>query len=352
MRCGLVPNPRNQSDKYTISCRLKKSVRLSYAVLAISQLVLRHYMKRRVVVFLGLLLLVGCTDSRGKTDVSDRKLRVVTTTTMIADAARIIGGERVEVDSLMRPGVDPHTHQPSAGDAGRMRSADLVLYNGLHLEGKMGAMLEEMSGRVKSVAITAGMAPHELRPAPAGFEGGTHDPHVWFDVRLWKKGVECIRDALIEVDPTHATRYRANADSYLTQLDQLHQEVQEKAARVSPERRKLVTAHDAFYYFGQAYGFEVHGLQGVSTEAKARIEDVQRLARFIADQKIPAVFVEQSVNPKNIEALREAVMDKGHQVAIGGELFSDSLDDLDKPAGTYVGMIRHNIDTIVQALAR
>jgi manganese/zinc/iron transport system substrate-binding protein len=233
-----------------------------------------------------------------------------------------------------------------------MQSAKLVLYNGLHLEGKMADVFEQMGQRTRTVAVTHRMDPHrDLRPAAEGYEG-THDPHVWFDVSLWMKAVEAVRDALAEMDPVHAADFRANADVYLKELAALHAEVKAKAAAIPAERRVLITAHDAFFYFGRAYGFEVHGLQGISTASEPSTRDVQELAKLIGTQKVPAIFGETSVPDRNIQAVVDAVrMGYGFEVRfVKDKLFSDALGDAGTPAGTYVGMVRHNVDTIVGAL--
>jgi manganese/zinc/iron transport system substrate-binding protein len=278
--------------------------------------------------------------------------QVVATTGMIGDAVRVIGGPHVTVHTLMGPGVDPHQYKATAGDLQRMQSAKLVLYNGLHLEGKMADVFEQMGQRTRTVAVTHRMDPHrDLRPAAEGYEG-THDPHVWFDVSLWMKAVEAVRDALAEMDPVHAADFRANADVYLKELAALHAEVKAKAAAIPAERRVLITAHDAFFYFGRAYGFEVHGLQGISTASEPSTRDVQELAKLIGTQKVPAIFGETSVPDRNIQAVVDAVrMGYGFEVRfVKDKLFSDALGDAGTPAGTYVGMVRHNVDTIVGAL--
>jgi manganese/zinc/iron transport system substrate-binding protein len=297
-------------------------------------------------------LAAGCTMRASDTALASRKIRVVTTTGMITDLVQNVGGERVEVTGLMGPGVDPHLYKASAGDVGRMGRADLIFYNGLHLEGQMGDVFERMSGRVKTVAVTSKLdAEHDLRKAPEGFEG-THDPHVWFDVTLWMKAAECVRDTLSEMDPEHADLYRSNAEKYLAELADLHAYVKEQAAKVPEKQRVLITAHDAFYYFGRAYGFEVHGLQGVSTASEPGAADVQELAKFIAGRRIPAIFVEDSVPEQTIKAVQKAVEAQGFLVEIGGKLFSDSMGSAGSPEGNYPGMVRHNIDTMVHALAR
>ena len=214
---------------------------------------------------------------------------------MIADAARAIGGSQVDVDCLMGPGVDPHLFVPKPKDSSRIQSADLVLYNGLHLEGKMTDVFADRAKSDWTVAVAEGLP--DLRQAEVGFEG-THDPHVWFDVRLWMKAVENVRNALAEVDPAHAELYQKNAADYLKHLDALDKEVREKISALSSDRRVLITAHDAFGYFGRAYGFEVKGLQGVSTAGDTSARDVQELADLIGTRQIKAIFAETSVPDK------------------------------------------------------
>lgn len=300
---------------------------------------------------LGLALCAtGCGTAAKDGPLAERTIRVVTTTTMITDAVKIVGGKRVDVAGLMGAGIDPHEYEASAGDVTRMERADIIFYNGLHLEGKMGEVFAKMSGKTKTVAVADGIPKDQIR-AVLGIEGG-HDPHVWFDVTLWMKAVEQVRDSLVALDPKHAETFRANAKKHVAELADLHEYVKKQAARIPPQQRVLVTAHDAFSYFARAYGFEVRGLQGVSTAAEASISDVAKLAEFIAQRRIPAMFVESSVPKKNIEAVQAAVKRLGFAVDIGGELFSDALGDPGTPKGTYVGMVRHNIDTMVKALMR
>lgn len=275
-------------------------------------------------------------------------IRVVTTIGMITDAVERVGGTRVSVEGLMGPGIDPHLYKASEGDLRRIERADVVFYGGLHLEAKMADVLERIGERRATQAVTAGIPESQLL-TPAQFSG-QHDPHVWFDVRLWMQAVEQVRDTLAELDPGSAGLYRANAERYLAELDQLDAYVRAQAARVPAQRRVIITAHDAFNYFGEAYGFEVRGLQGISTAAEAGAGDVQRLARFIAENEIPALFVESSVSSRTIEAVREAVRARGLDVVIGGSLFSDAMGDPGTPEGTYIGMVRHNVDTIVAGL--
>jgi manganese/zinc/iron transport system substrate-binding protein len=249
----------------------------------------------------------------------------------------------------MGAGVDPHLYKASEGDVTRLAQADVVFYNGLHLEAAMGEVLERMHGRVKTVAVTDGIARDQLL-APPEFKG-QFDPHVWFDVTFWMQATEKVRDTLAEMDPASAGRYQDNARAYLAELEELHEYVKTRAASVPAEQRVLITAHDAFNYFGRAYGFEVRGLQGISTATEAGTADVQSLAEFIADRKIRAIFVESSVPQRTIEAVQMAVRARGFDVKIGGQLFSDAMGNAGTPEGTYIGMVRHNIDTIVNALA-
>lgn len=298
-----------------------------------------------------LLTACGRVDSRNAgpaADLADRRVRAVATTGMIADIVKNVGGERIDVEALMGPGVDPHLYKASEGDVLRLGRADVIFYNGLHLEAKMGEVIEKMSSRTKAVAVTDRIE-RELLLKPAQFEGN-YDPHVWFDVKMWIKASEQVRDALIELDPASADIYRANYDDYAVQLEALDAYVGEQAARLPPEQRVVITAHDAFNYFGRAYGFDVRGLQGISTTAEAGTADVRDLAGFIADKKIRAIFIESSVPVRNVEAVQAAVRARGWDVVIGGQLYSDAMGTAGTPDGTYQGMVRHNIDTIVNAL--
>jgi manganese/zinc/iron transport system substrate-binding protein len=301
-----------------------------------------------VVLFLLSALLAACSSDED-VHLSQRPVRVVATTGMIADAAANVGGERAQVTGLMGPGVDPHLYNASEGDVTRLRNADLIFYNGLHLEAQMANVLERMDGSGVTTVPVAGSIDPSLLLAPPEF-AGAYDPHVWFDVSLWMQVVEKIRDSYMELDPEHAAVYEANAAAYLEELVTLHDYVAAQAALLPDERRVLVTAHDAFNYFGRAYGFEVRGLQGISTEAEASTADVQQLATFIAEGRIPAIFVESSVPQRNVEAVQAAVRALGYDAAIGGQLFSDAMGNAGTPEGTYIGMVRHNIDTIVSAL--
>jgi manganese/zinc/iron transport system substrate-binding protein len=297
------------------------------------------------------LAIIACSDGAGgleEADFSQRSVRVVTTTAQIADAVENIGGEHVVVESLMGPGSDPHLYVASESDVSRLSEADIIFYNGLFLEARMQGVLQQLGQHKPVIAVgTQVTADHLLDSEDYEDE---HDPHIWFDVQLWMKAVEAVRDTLIEADPERTDIYRDNAAVYLQELADLHDYVLAQANRLPAEQRVLITAHDAFRYFGQAYGFEVHGLQGISTEAEAGTADVQALANFIAENEIRAIFIESSVPVRNVEALQAAVASRGFQVEIGGELFSDAMGSPGTPEGTYIGMVRHNIDTIVGAL--
>lgn len=319
-------------------------------------MLLRH--KKTIVHFIHPLFLLvfiiflsvcaGC-DSKKQQDISkDEKINVVTTIGMITDIVKNVGGEQVDVVGLMGPGVDPHLYKPTAKDIQRLGSADIIFYNGLHLESKMADILGNMSGDTKTVAVTDRIS-KELLLSPPGFQE-QYDPHLWFDVSLWMKAVENVRDTLTQYKPEFKTEINKNAEVYLGELAELHQYVKTQAERIATKQRVLVTAHDAFNYFGKAYGFEVRGLQGISTVAEASIADLQDLATFIVERRIAAIFVESSVSVRNIEAVKASVRSKGFEVQIGGTLFSDAMGSEGTTEGTYIGMVRHNIDTIVKSL--
>jgi manganese/zinc/iron transport system substrate-binding protein len=281
-------------------------------------------------------------------DLSGRTVRVVTTTSMITDLVSRVAGDRATVTGLMGTGIDPHGYKASERDVMTLAEADVVFYNGLHLEAKMSDVLERVEGRIETAAVTEGIDRGRLIHSPQFT--GSYDPHVWFDVSLWIEAAREVADVLARIDPAHADVYARNAEGYVEELERLDEEVLALVDSVPPERRVLVTAHDAFGYFGRAYGYEVHGLQGISTVAEAGAADVQQLADFIAERRIPAVFVESSVPQQTIRAVQEAVRSRGFDVEIGGQLFSDAMGDAGTPEGTYPGMVLHNVRTIANAL--
>lgn len=273
-------------------------------------------------------------------------INVVCTTGMVADLVRNIGGDRVKVTQIMGEGVDPHLYKASPGDVNLLNGADAIFYSGLHLEGKMADVFVRMARKKPTFAVTEYIPEDRVMENPEG----AFDPHLWFDVSLWREAAGVARDALKAFDPAHAADYQARADAYQAELIKLHEYAKTQLATVPKERRVMVTAHDAFRYFGRAYDVEVKGIQGISTESEAGVKEVNVLVNFLVDRKVKAVFVESSVSDKNIRALLEGCKAGGHTVVIGGELFSDAMGKDGTPEGTYVGMVRHNVDTIVKAL--
>ncbi|MBY6118126.1 metal ABC transporter solute-binding protein, Zn/Mn family [Mameliella alba] len=273
---------------------------------------------------------------------------VVATTGMIADAVRQVGGDLVEVRGLMGPGVDPHSYRQTRSDIVAMARADVVLWHGLYLEAQMEEFLQDLGERGTTTAVAEGL-PRDLLLAHDDYDD-KFDPHVWMVPDLWTHVVENVRDALSAARPDSAEVFAANAAAHLAELDELATYAAGILASVPEESRVLVTAHDAFNYFGQAYGFEVMGIQGISTESEAGLRRIADLVDILVDRRIGAVFVESSVSDRNIRALIEGAAAKGHEVVIGGELFSDAMGEPGTYVGTYVGMIDHNATTIAGAL--
>lgn len=295
-----------------------------------------------------LCLMPGCVQAPGG---GSSKPLVVCTTGQVGDMVGRIGGEFLAVETLMGPGVDPHLYKATPRDRRLLNAAAAVFYNGLHLEGRMSELLENL-GRHKPVfAVTDALqaqCPEKLR-RPEGAEG-VYDPHVWFDVAQWARCVAYAGEKLGEVDPAHAAEYRRRAAEYHAELLALDAEVQKQVATIPKSRRVLVTAHDAFHYFSQAYDIEVYSLQGISTVDEADLSTVNRLVDLLAGRQIKAVFVESSVPARNVQALVQGCQARGHAVRIGGELYSDALGPAGTPEATYVGVVRHNVQKIVEAL--
>lgn len=304
-------------------------------------------MKLRVLV-ISLLLLAAIAGCANETQPESTRLFVIATTGMIGDAVRRIAADNIQLATLMGPGVDPHLYKATAGDLDLLKGADIVIYNGLNLEAKMAEILKKMSRGVTTIAVGEAI-PDSLLRYPTYFEGHP-DPHIWFDVSLWQLAVQRIGEALIEADSAHADIYRANLNAYLRDLAELHQWTAAQMNQIPEERRVLVTAHDAFGYFGRAYGIEVLGLQGISTVTEAGLYDVTEMVNLLVKRRIPAVFVESSVPQKAIQSVVEGSLARKHQVRIGGELFSDAMGTEGTPEGTYPGMVRHNVNSIVEAL--
>ncbi len=324
-------------------------------------------MQRSLITFtvpvLGLLLLAlaGCSKAGShshSSSSSDHRfageypIKVVCTTGPVAEMVSRIGGENVHVETLMGPGVDPHLYRPIASDISKLHEADVIYFNGLHLEGRMSDLFVQMARNRATFAVTEGLqlrADKRLREPPEF--AGMYDPHVWHDVALWS---DCVRDVaatLLKFDPTNADAYQQNLEEYLGELSDLDSYCKEEIAKIPADRRVLITAHDAFGYFGKAYGLEVFGLKGISSEEEIDLQHHETIQKMLIKRGIPAVFVESAIAPRTIEALVEPCRDAGHDLKVGGELYADALGPAGTDDSTYTGMIRHNVRTIVKALS-
>jgi manganese/zinc/iron transport system substrate-binding protein len=280
--------------------------------------------------------------------VAQKKLKIVATTGMIADVVRQVGGDRVDVASLMGPGVDPHTYRQTRSDIAAMTKADAVFWHGLYLEAQLEEFLHNLAKRKPVIALAETLPKNSL--LGDDLNPGRNDPHVWMNPRLWKGVVEAARDHLIKIDANGEVVFRANADKHLADIDALAMYSDKAFASVPETARVLITAHDAFNYFGKAYNYEVLGIQGISTESEAGLKQIENLVKTIVTRKIKAVFIESSVSDRNVRALIEGAAAKGHKVVIGGELFSDAMGAPGTYEGTYIGMIDHNATVITRAL--
>ncbi|MCB0447245.1 MAG: zinc ABC transporter substrate-binding protein [Gelidibacter sp.] len=302
-------------------------------------------MKKYILIFSIISVFFGC-----KNDKKDNgKLNIVTTTTMITDLVKNIGGDYINVQGLMGSGVDPHLYKASEGDVSKLVNADIIFYNGLHLEGKLVEVFEKMEKSNKTpIALAEEIDKSTL--IGSNYFASNYDPHVWFDIDYFISFGREVSRVLQENDPENAQIYEENWQNYYKLLLSLKADIMLKIEELPKEKRILVTAHDAFNYFGKAYDFEVVGLQGLSTATEAGVQDVQKLAAFIIEKNVKAIFVESSVPKRTIEALQAAVKSKGHEVTIGGTLYSDALGNAGSEEGTYIGMFKYNVNTIVNAL--
>ena len=276
---------------------------------------------------------------------SQAQLNIITTTGMIADLAQNIGGKHVKVTALMGTGVDPHLYKATQGDLRRLTRADIIFYNGLHLEGKMQDIFEKLARKKTVIAVgekidQKGLLHHGTYP----------DPHIWFNLSLWKQAGKRVLETLQEQDPKNKADYQSQADQYLKQMAELDSWIKKQILEVPENQRILITAHDAFGYFGKAYGIKVMGLQGISTAAEFGLQDIKHLKDVIVKNNVRAVFVESSVSPRFIESLVAGVTAEGHKVIIGGELYSDAMGPKGTATDNYFGMVKHNVQTIVNAL--
>ncbi|WP_070987171.1 metal ABC transporter solute-binding protein, Zn/Mn family [Halofilum ochraceum] len=300
---------------------------------------------RRSILLAGLAILALLP---GTGTAADNPPRAIATVGMIADVARNVAGDCVQVDALMGPGVDPHLYEAKSSDVRKLRAADAILYAGYSLEGQLGNVLERLGADKPAVAVS-----------PASIDTGELisvqdlygiDPHVWMDVSLWSKIAPTIADTLAGIVPDCAAAMERRAAAYREQLAALHQWVADSIATIPEQQRVLVTAHDAFGYYGRAYGIDVKGVQGISTDSEAGIRDIQRMVELTIERDVPAVFIESTINPRTVQAVIDGAAAKGHEVTIGGELYSDAMGNEGTADGTYIGMLRANTMAIVDAL--
>lgn len=296
-----------------------------------------------------ILAMLALLSAAGPSMAEAKRQNVLATTGMVADLARAVAGDRADVSALMGEGVDPHLYKPTRSDIAKLTRADIVLVNGLHLEGKMDEAFQRVAATGKPVVAVAARVPAENRITPPQFEGND-DPHVWMAPSLWAHALDAVRDALAAADPAGTETYARNADAYRVELTALDAYARHVLDSIPANARVLVTAHDAFNYLGRAHGIEVRGIQGVSTESEAGLRGIEELVALLAERKIPAVFPETSVSDRNVQALIEGAAARGHTVMLGGALFSDAMGAPGTYEGTYVGMIDHNVTLISRAL--
>ena len=307
-----------------------------------------RFKKVLVMLLIGIPFLLGACSKESETSNtphSDR-IQIVTTISQIGEPIEVIGGDRVEVESLMGPGVDPHLYKATQGDINKLQSADIILYSGLHLEGNMGEVFAKMSENKTTVGLGESLDKGKL----LSDEDGAIDPHIWFDVDLWKEALGAAVEELKKLSPDDADYFEENKQKYFSQLDDLKKEAVEKMSSIPQEQRVLVTAHDAFGYFGRMYDIEVIGLQGLSTEDEVGLSDIGSTVKLLIEKQVPAVFVESSINKSSIQAVIDGASKEGLEVTLGGELYSDAMGTKGTEEGTYLGMYRHNVNTIYHAL--
>lgn len=330
-----------KSARAQSALKIKLHLKINFNIFAFNVRFMKQYI---LVAFLSVFLL-SCKDSKP----DNGKFQIVTTTSMITDLVQNIGGDKVEVQGLMGAGVDPHLYKASEGDVSKLSNANMILYGGLHLEGKLVEVFEKMQKQnINTVAVSDALDKKDL--IGSTLFASNYDPHIWFDVKNWEKITQFVADQLSKAKPKDKVYFQENAKIYLAKLKTLEEEIIAEIATLPQDKRRLVTAHDAFSYFGRAYQFDVVGLQGLSTATEAGVQDVQKSAAYIIDHKVKAIFVESSVPKRTVEALQQAVNSKNHNVQIGGTLFSDALGNPGTPEGTYIGMFKFNVHTIVSAL--
>ena len=308
--------------------------------------------KASILWMIGMTFLLGACNNESENNVktsnephSDR-IQIVTTISQIGEPIEVIGGDRVDVESLMGPGVDPHLYKATQGDINTLQDADIILYNGLHLEGNMGEVFANMSANKTIVSLGESLDKEKFLMD----EEGAIDPHIWFDVDLWKEALDVAVEELKQFSPEDADYFEENKQTYFSKLDELKKEAVEKISSIPEEQRVLVTAHDAFGYFGRMNDIEVIGLQGLSTEDEVGLSDIGSTVQLLIEKKVPAVFIESSINQSSIRAVIDGASKEGLEVTLGGELFSDAMGAKGTEEGTYLGMYHHNVNTIYKAL--
>ncbi|MEK5323075.1 metal ABC transporter solute-binding protein, Zn/Mn family [Aeribacillus sp. FSL M8-0254] len=310
---------------------------------------MKNFMKKMGCLFLisALLVLSACSSGQEASKRSkDGKINVVTTIAQIGEPLSVIGGDRLNVKSLMGPSVDPHLYKATQSDMETLEEADIIFYNGLHLEANMVEIFEKISESKPVLAVGETIPEESLLKD----EKGVVDPHIWFDLDLWQQALDAAVEQLKEFSPEDADYFEENKKKYFARLADLKKEA-EKLADIPESQRVLVTAHDAFGYFGRMHGIKVVGLQGLSTESEIGVTDIQDTIDIIKKYKVPAVFIESSINEKSIKAVIEGAKSEGINVTLGGELYSDAMGEKGTEEGTYIGMYRHNINTIYEALS-
>lgn len=291
----------------------------------------------------------GCRGDAAEDRSSGDRVTIVCTVGMVADVVARVAGEGAEVVTLVRPGVDPHLHKPTRSDLSRLRNADLIFSNGHHLEGRMEEALDRAAASGTPVVPVAERIDEVWLLDAAEYEG-VRDPHVWMDPKAWSGIIEVVEAALAAHDPDRAEAFRANAEALRGEFEGLQAYAERVLASVPAEQRVLITSHDAFQYFGRRFDCEVLGIQGISTESEAGVGDIERLVDVIVERGVPAVFVESTVGRRHVEAIIAGARARGHEVVVGGELFSDAMGEEGTYPGTYVGMIDHNVTTVARAL--
>ncbi|MDA7502170.1 zinc ABC transporter substrate-binding protein [Chitinophagales bacterium] len=314
-------------------------------------------MKTRILpafLIMALMIIMSCQTEKKENTANTKtggKKQIVATTGMIADMLKHVGGDYIEVESLMGPGVDPHLYKATQGDLRKLRAADAIFYNGLKLEGKMEEIFEKMAAKKMVEAISKNIPEESLIKIQMEHSDLTQvDPHIWFDIVTWASCLSTVEHALAELIPEGKKEFQKNRSAYANELMDLHKKVELGLARIPQESRKLVTSHDAFSYFARAYNIKVSALQGMSTVTEFGLRDIANLVNEIVDEQVPAIFVESSIDPKNMNAVIEGCRQKGFEVRLGGPLFSDAMGAEGTPEGEYVGMIEHNLRTIVKGL--